>query len=367
MARATHRLTAVKVAALKQEGLHPDGAGLYLRITTTGTKSWIFRYSRAGATRDMGLGVLGTVSLAKAREAVAEARRQLLRGIDPIQVRAAQRAAEALAAAGATTFEECAEKLIEAHQSSWRNPKQQWRNTLKTYAYPILGALPVTAVDTSMVMRVLEPIWSSKPETATRVRGRIEAALDWAKARGLREGENAARWRGHLDHLLPARAKVRRVRHHPALPHAEIPAFMAELRARHGISPRALEFVILTAARTGEVLGARWTEVDLQQKMCKVPAERMKAGTEHRVPLSPRAIAILNEMAEIKQNELVFPGMKQGQSLCFSAEVAASTAPGLWRPVASAAMPCILGWGRPGSPEAAAFPVSGIARHWGRD
>jgi len=317
MARTTHQLTAIKVTNLKRKGLHPDGNGLYLRITASGTKGWIYRYTVDGKARDMGLGPLATVSLAKAREAADDCRRQRREGLNPIEARRMNRAAGRLAVARATTFKCCAEQLIAAHEVGWRNAKhrQQWRNTLKTYAYPVLGELAVAAVDTGQVMQVLEPIWAKKPETGSRVRGRIEAVLDWAKARGLCEGENAARWRGHLDQLLPARAKVRRVRHHVALPYAEMPAFMTELRLRTGIAARALEFVILTAARTGEGLGTRWNEIDLGGRMWTVPAARMKAAREHRVPLSPRALAIVKEMAEIQQNEFVFPGMKQGKPL----------------------------------------------------
>jgi len=317
VARITHRLTTIKVANLKARGLHPDGNGLYLRVTATGTKSWIFRFSRDGSTHDMGLGPVSAVSLARARELAADARRQRLDGADPIKVRIARLASARLAEVGGVTFKVCAEQLIASHEAGWRNPKhrQQWRNTLERYAFPVLGDLPVAGVNTESVLKVLEPIWLTKPETASRVRGRIESVIDWARARGLREGQNPAQWRGHLDHLLPARAKVRRVRHHPALPYVEAPAFITALRSRTGIAARALEFVILTAARTGEGLGARWNEVDLDARMWTVSAVRMKAGREHRVPLSSRAIAILKEMAEIRQNEFVFPGMKQGRPL----------------------------------------------------
>ena len=301
MARVTHRLTAIEVANLASKGLYPDGDGLYLRVTATGTKSWIYRYSAGGRLRDMGLGPLASVPLAKARKFAVECRQQRIEGRDPVQARVAQRAAQKLAAARATTFKECADQLVASHEAGWRNAKHrhQWRNTLNRYVYPLLGHLPVGDVDTTLVLKVLEALWTKKPETASRVRGRIEAVLNWAKARGMREGQNPAQWRGHLDHLLPARSKVRRVRHHPALAYADIPAFMTELRSRPGIAARALEFVILTAARTGEALGARWTEIDLVNHIWTVPAERMKAGREHRVPLSARALAIVREMAEI--------------------------------------------------------------------
>ena len=317
MARIIHRLTAIAVTNAKAKGLYPDGGGLYLRVTSTGTKSWILRFKRDGRTRDMGLGPLGAVSLARARELTAEASRQRLEGLDPIKARTAVRET-ARSAEEAPTFRYCAERLIAAHEPGWRNPSKHaklWRNTLKTYAFPVLGDLPIAAIDTALVMRVLEPIWVKKPETAARVRSRMEAVLDWAKVSGYREGENAARWRGHLDHLLPARSKVRRVRHHPALPYVEVPSLMEALRARRGIAPRALEFAILTAARTSEVLLALWGEINFAARMWVIPAERMKGGREHRVPLSARTIAILREMQGIQQNEFVFPGFKQGRAL----------------------------------------------------
>ena len=257
------------------------------------------------------------MSLARARELAAEARRQRLEGADPIETRTTRLASARLGEARGTTFRSCAEQLIASHEAGWRNAKhrQQWRNTLSSYAFPVLGDLPVGAIDTTLVMKVLEPFWSAKPETANRVRGRIEAVLDWAKVRGLREGQNPAQWRGHLNHLLPARAKVRRTRHHPALPYGELPTFMEELRCDSSISARALEFVILTAARTGEGRGARWDEIDLKQCIWIVPDERMKSGQEHRVPLSPRAVEILAAMLEVRQGEFVFAGMKQGRPL----------------------------------------------------
>lgn len=317
MARTTHRLSAIKVANLKSRGLYADGGGLYLRITESGTKAWIFRYSVGGKARDMGLGPVTTVSLAKAREAADYCRRQRREGLSPIEARLTRRAAERAAGAATVTFKGCAQQLIGSHEIAWRNAKhrQQWRNTLSTYAYPTIGDIPVASIDTAMVIRLLEPIWASKTETASRLRGRIEAVLSWAKARGLRQGENPAQWRGHLDQLLPARSKVRRVRHHPALPYAEVSAFMGDLRARAGIATRALEFVILTACRTKEGLGARFEEIDLRARLWTVPVERMKGGKEHRVPLSARAIAIVKERGEIRINDFVFPGMKPGRQL----------------------------------------------------
>jgi integrase len=217
------------------------------------------------------------------------------------------------------TFKESAAMYVASHRAGWRNPKHaaQWQATLATYAEPVIGGLSVQAIDTALVLKVLEPIWTTKPETAGRVRGRIESILDWAKARGYRAGENPARWRGHLDKLLPGRSKVRRVEHHAALPYAELPGFLVSLREQEGIAARALEFAILTAARTGEVIGARWSEMDLVGKNWTLPAARMKAGREHRVPLSDRALAILREMQPHRQAEdaFVFPGGKNRRPL----------------------------------------------------
>jgi integrase len=215
------------------------------------------------------------------------------------------------------TFDGCAAAYIDAHKTGWQNAKHrdQWRNTLTSYASPMFGSLPVQAVDVGLVMKALESIWQTKPETASRLRGRIEAVLDWAKVRGYREGENPARWRGHLDKLLPAPSKVRKVEHHPALPYDELADFVAALRSQEGVAARALGFLILTAARTGEVIGSRWDEVDLEEKIWVVPAARMKAGREHRVPLSEAAAAVLEQMKQIRESDFVFPGGKKGKPL----------------------------------------------------
>jgi integrase len=294
--------------------MYPDGGGLYLQVTSAGAKSWIYRFSLRGKSREMGLGSLTTISLADARLKASECWRQRHEGIDPIEARKALRESAILDAAKAITFEEAAAKYISSHRAGWQNPKHaaQWESTLATYVEPVFGALSVQAVNTSLVIKVLEPIWATKPETAGRVRGRIEAVLDWAKVRGFRTGENPARWRGHLDHLLPARSKIRRVKHHAALPYAELPAFMNELRQQDGTAARALEFTILTAARTGETIGAVHVEFDVAKKLWSVPAQRMKARREHRIPLSPRALAILNDARSCRSPdcEYVFPGGK---------------------------------------------------------
>ena len=313
MARIFQRLSLVKVKNAKA-GMWSDGGGLYLQCTsrTDGKlrKSWIFRYASGGRERQMGLGSIAIIGLAEAREKATECRRLHLAGVDPIEHRKAARMQAALDAAKALTFDECRDAYIKAHAAGWRNPKhrQQWQNTLKTYCSPVFGKVSVQAIDVALVMKALEPIWTAKPETASRLRGRIEAILNWAKVRGLRTGENPARWRGHLDHLLPARNKVRKVEHHAALPYEQVGAFMIQLRERDGIAARALEFAILTAARTNEVIGARWDEIDFAAKVWTVPKSRMKAGREHRVPLSDAVLTILQAMRSLRQDQYVFAG-----------------------------------------------------------
>jgi integrase len=360
MARKSERLSEASIRRATP-GMHRDGAGLYLQVTVgidqSLRRSWIFRFATTekerqagyGRERQMGLGSVDELgqlrrarlqriaddciarneklpkglkllesiprlSLDEARELAAECSRLRKEGIDPIEARDRERLAKRtqaqLAAAKAVTFDECSEKFIAAHRSSWRNAKHraQWSSTLKTYVSPVFGKLPVQAVDVALVMKALSPIWNEKPETASRLRGRVEAVLDWAKTSGYRQGENPARWKGHLENLLPRRSKVRAVKHHPALPYAEVGAFMAALRGRAGIAARALEFAILTAARTSEVLGSRWDEIDLQQHLWTVPAERMKASKEHRVPLSTAAITLIKKLAKAPEGPLVFPG-----------------------------------------------------------
>jgi integrase len=318
MARTTGRLTALKVMrSTGKPGMYADGGGLYLQVTPGGA-SWIYRYMLSGRAREMGLGPLALYGLQDARAKALDARRLRHEGVDPIEAKRAARARAKLDAAKTITFKECAEAYIEAHRAGWRNRKhaKQWEATLATYAEPLMG-LPVQAVDTALVLKVLGRIWTTKPETAVRVRGRMEAILDWAKVRGYRTGENPARWRSHLDKLLPPRGKVRRVEHHAALPFAELPGFLVALREQEGIAARAFEFTILTAARTGETIGARWNELDLLDKTWTVPAARIKAGREHRVPLSSRALTILQEMQAHRHADdaFVFPGGKPGKPL----------------------------------------------------
>jgi len=314
------KLNTARLRTLTQPGVYGDGGGLYLQVRDVAHRSWIYRYSLAGKARWMGLGAFADVPLAEAREAAAAARKLARQGVDPIARRQADTAAEATRA-GLHTFAEIADAYIAAHEAGWRNPKhrQQWRNTLTTYADPVLGKLSAAAVDVGAVMRVLEPIWREKPETASRLRGRIEAVLDYATARGWRSGENPARWRGHLDNLLPARGKVARVEHHAALPWQQMAAFMAKLATQEGVGALALRFAILTAARTGEAIGATWAEIDLTAALWTVPAARMKAGREHRVPLSKPALTVLRQVAKLRTDKApdapVFPGAKPGKPL----------------------------------------------------
>jgi integrase len=317
MARASNKLSAVEVKSIDRKGMYHDGGGLYLQVRAGGAKSWIFRFMLDGRSREMGLGPAHAIPLADARRRAAECRRMRFDGTDPIEARRAEREKKKLDAAKSMTFDACATAYIDAHKAGWRNAKHidQWSNTLTTYVGPVFGSLPVHAVDVGLIMKALEPIWQTRSETASRLRGRIEAVLDWAAVRGYRKGDNPARWRGHLDKLLPARSKVQRVEHHPALPYDQLADFVAMLRTQEGIAARALEFLILTATRTGEVIGARWDEIDLGEKIWVVPPARMKAGREHRVPLSAAAMAILEEIKKVRESDFVFPGGKKGKPL----------------------------------------------------
>jgi len=310
-------LKALNIARELKPGMYSDGGGLYLRVGPTGAKSWVFRYRTGAKLHDMGLGPLHTIGLADARAKALEARKLRLDGGDPLHARHAARQATKLEAAKAMTFRQCADAYIEGHRAGWKNEKHgaQWAATLAAHVYPVLGELPVAAIDTGLVMKALEPIWTTKTETASRVRGRIESVLDWATTREYRTGENPARWRGHLDNLLPARSKVQKVEHHAAMPYTDVGAFMARLRQQAGAGARALELAILTAARSGEVFGARWVEIDMEGAVWTVPAGRMKAGQEHRVPLSASAMAVLGTMAAVREGDFVFAGGRAGKSL----------------------------------------------------
>jgi integrase len=329
MARSNNKLTDrfAQKNDLKP-GLYGDGGGLYLQVSKFGTKAWVFRFMRGtnkkknvvGRARKMGLGDFELVSLKEARRKRDAAYALVVDGIDPIDARAAKRAALAAESAKATTFKECAEGYITAHESSWKSSKHagQWTATLETYAYPVIGSLPVQMVETAHVMKILEPIWKTKTETASRVRGRIEKVLDRAKALKLRKGENPAAWRGHLDQLLPAKNQVTPVKNHPALPYTELPKFMAKLRAKVGVSARALEFTILTVARTGDTIGATLPEVDTAEKLWTVPRARVKGKRgarkrDHVVPLTGKALDALH--AVTNDGDFLFPGGKEGAGL----------------------------------------------------
>jgi integrase len=313
--RIADELGALQVAKrARTVGLHFVGGvhGLALQVTSAGAKSWLLRMPIGGKRREMGLGPYPEVTLARAREKAREARELVRAGVDPIQRQ--REAASALRAAAATalTFDDCAASYIKAHEASWRNVKhgQQWRNTLKAYVSPAFGGLLVRDVGLTHVLQVLEPIWTEKNETASRLRSRIELVLDWASARGLRSGPNPARWRGHLDKLLPKPSKVKSPEHHAAVPVGQAGAFMERLRQMDGMGARALEFAVLTAARSGEVRGAKWSEIDERAKVWIVPADRMKAGKEHRVPLSDAASALLKTLPRVGGSDLLFPGPK---------------------------------------------------------
>ena len=318
-------LTAKQVENSTKQGYTADGKqpGLNLQVAIGAhgiVRSWVFRYTspKTGKRRELGLGAAKAVSLADARGLAMSAARAVANGIDPKEARDAERAQYTRVTRQRLTFEQAASQCIATRQHEWKNEKHrhQWGATLRAYAYPVIGNLPVDQVTMELVLRVLEPIWLTKTETATRLRQRIETVLDWAKARKLYTGDNPASLKGGLGQLLPKASKIAKVKHHPALPYQQVHAFVAELRQRRGISPKALEYLILTAARSGEVLGAKWDEIDLAAKVWTIPAERMKAGREHRIPLSTRATAIIKEMQAGRQCDFVFPGPtgKKGMS-----------------------------------------------------
>ena len=326
-----NKLSAAKVAKCSNPGYLLDGGGLYFQVTprrlkepvggtrTTAmlvSKSWCFRYRdrTTGKLRELGLGPYPDVSLEEGRRKAAELRAILREGKDPKAERDARRASQKVESAVEMTFDKAAAACIADKRAGWKSTKHadQWVSTLATYVSPFVGSLPVSAIDLPLVRKVLDPIWTTKNETASRVRQRIESVLAWATVSGYRKGENPARWRGHLDHLLPKPSKVQKSEHHAALHFSKIQPFMARLRAQAGIGPLALEFTILTAARTNEVIGARWEEIDLGKKLWIIPPERMKAGKEHIVPLSGRVIRILQDLEQVKEGPFVFPGWKTG-------------------------------------------------------
>ncbi len=312
--KARRMLNAAQVERLKAPGKHPVGGGLYLQVTGT-SRSWFFRYRHGDRRRDLGLGSHPLITLSAARQAVLESRLHLNAGRDPIEMRRAERLVARKPVIG--TFAEIAAIYIDQHRAGWRNPKSaaQWQASLDAYAMPHLGTLAVDAITTDDVMAVVGPIWTTKTETAARVRGRIEAILDFAKVRGMRGGENPARWRGHLDHLLAAKAKVRPVKHHAALPIAKVPAAMKALAKSITPASLAVSFTALTACRIGEVVGARWDEIDQKSAVWTVPPDRTKTRREHLVPLSRQALAVLKEAAKIRRSDLVFPSIVRGRPI----------------------------------------------------
>ena len=320
MARKAKELSALEVGRLTAPGRHSVGgvAGLALQITDTGARSWVLRVMVGGRRREMGLGGYPDVTLAGAREGARLARAKIDNGVDPVADRLLKKSALAAAVAATMTFRDAAERYIAAHEAGWKSAKHssQWKNTLSTYAYPVIANIAVADVETSHIMRILEKddFWNLKTETASRLRGRIESVLDWATVRGFRKGDNPARWRGHIEHLLAARAAVQKTEHHAAMDYREIGAFMAQLRQQEGVGARALEFAILCASRSGEVRGAEWSEMDLAAGVWTIPANRMKAEREHRVPLTAEALALLNALPRSPDTSLVFPNTK-GQPL----------------------------------------------------
>lgn len=333
--RGIHRLTAKQVEKQRTPGRYADGGGLYLQVQPAAaggfTQSWLFRFKFAGRAREMGLGPVHTIGLAEAREKAKECRKQLLDGVDPIDARDEAAARKAAEVANFQTMKQCAEAYMRSHRSKWTNAKHaaQWANTFETYVYPKIGTVPINQVDTTHVLRVLEqpvnvgsekhpqmdPLWTARAETASRLRGRLEKVLGWAKSRKLRDGDNPAAWKDHLEHALLNVPRTSRIEHHPAMPYDGVPQFVAELREQQDIAPRALEFAILCWSRTGEVVGAMRSEVDLELGIWTIPGERMKNGGEHRVPLVARAIEILREMEERQHGDFVFPGRQPGTGL----------------------------------------------------
>lgn len=317
MPKKAKALSPLEVGRLTTPGLHAVGGvtGLHLIVKDTGARSWILRATVGSKRRDIGMGGFPDVTLAQAREKAREAREAIRAGSDLILLRREARSALIAAQAAAVTFDEAANSYIKSHEAGWRNVKHaaQWRATLKEYASPVIGNMLVADVKTSHIVKVLEPIWRTKTETASRLRGRIEQILDWSRVRGYRSGENPARWRGHLDKLLPATSKVAKQGNHPALDWREVGAFWSALAGIEGIGAAALRFAILTAARSGEVRGATWKEIDLQAGIWTVPAARTKSGREHRVPLTQTALDVLRELPRIEGSDLIFTSPRGGE------------------------------------------------------
>ncbi len=310
------KLTALKVSKTAKAGKYSDGKGLYLQVTKQLVKSWVFRYERGGSEHFMGLGPTHSVGLAEAREEATKARQLLKQGIDPLQAKAERFARSLAVQASNKVFDKCVEEYINSHKESWSNAKhrKQWEATLTQYASPQLGKMHVRLINTPLVMQVLEPIWKTKTETASRLRERMERVLAWAATQGYREGENPARWDGHLEELLPKPSKIKKVKHHPSLPYMKMGEFWQALGQEKGVAARALQFTILAASRTGEVIYAKWTEFDFEANVWVIPGDRMKAGREHRVPLVDETLAILERMKGMDP-VWVFPGARHGKPM----------------------------------------------------
>jgi integrase len=320
MAKTINRLSVKKVDNLKAHGWYPDGNGLYLQVSKSGSKSWVYRYQVDGKQKWHGLGSYTKEnSLQVARSSALKCKQLRRDGIDPIDHKNQIKIDSRLATRSAITFKECAEQFIKSHREGWKNQKHasQWENTLDTYAYPLIGDLPVQAIDGDLVMRVLEPIWFTKTETASRVRQRIENILDWATVKEYRQGDNPALWRGRLDKLLPKRTKVQKPKHFPAMDYRDLPDYFATLRSKKTIASNALAFTILTATRNGEARSASYSEIDERSNIWIIPASRMKAEREHRIPLSDEAIAIITEMKDYKRpaDDFVFTGLRPGRAI----------------------------------------------------
>lgn len=324
MPKMVKAMSVKAVEALKDNGRYAVGGATGLHLSIAGnSKAWVLRVKIGDRRTDLGLGSFEDVSLATAREKAAQLRKEIIGGVDPVAEKREREAAVRVTKAKTKTFKECAEAFLEAQKPKWKNANAkhvaQWSSTLATYAYPKIGALPVDKVDTGLILEVLQQpteggasLWEAKTETASRLRGRVEKVLAWATFRGYRHGDNPARWRGHLDNELPARGDVRKVQHHAALPYADIGEFMVDLRKREGLSARALEFAILTAARSNEVRMATWDEIDLDRRLWTIPKERMKAKKEHVVPLSDAAVALLKALPRIENVALLFSAPKGG-------------------------------------------------------
>jgi len=317
MAKKIHLLSDREVKNLNKPDAYPDGNGLYLQVSNTGSKSWFYRYQVNNKGRKHGLGAYPTISLKSARERAEQCRQLRADGKDPIEYKRKIDADKKLEDAKAITFKECALAYIESHKEGWKNRKheQQWRNTLETYAYPVFGDISVQKIDVGLVMNAIEPIWKKKTETASRVRQRIENVLDWARVRQYRTGENPARWRGHIENLLPKRSKVQKVQHFEAMPYVDVPEYFRELRKVETLTAKALAFCILTTARNGTIRNARWDEIDWDTNTWTIPEEGMKAGRVHRTPLTPECLKILEEVKPFKVNDYIFPGLKRNRPL----------------------------------------------------